>query len=152
MGEPSSPSGEMSSQAKFEAYKRRFRAARGDPRLIRGNLIPGATVDCREMQGRDARSGTALTLRAPTGNNDGYFMLYGRDGVMRGDVDPVRSEDGYERIFLLSRLTVLKGSFGEDQLQFIADMIETLQNNCTAGRTRPIASFILLEETEVSRG
>ena len=144
-GSPDTPSRE----AKYELYQKRFRQARDDPRLIRGKMIAGATVKCETMQIWDDQTGRALILRALSPDG-GHFRFHLGDNVMVGDVDPLWSED--ERIFLLSGLQVARGSFDGDPLRPIADLIETLQNTCTAGRTRHIPSFVLLEETEASRG
>ena len=150
MDEAAGSSDTPSREARYELYQKRFRQARDDPRLIRGSMIPHATVKCRTMQIWDDRANRALILRALTPDNDGNFMFYLGDNIMVGRVDPLWSED--ERIFLIRDVEVARGSFDGDQLQPIADLIETLQNTCTAGRARHIPSFVLLEETEAARG
>ncbi len=136
----------MSREARYELYKQKFRKARADPRLIRGRMIPHAEVKCKTMQIWDYQANRALILRALSPDG-GHFMFYLGDNIMVGQVEPLWSQE--ERIFLLSGLRVGRGSFEGDQLQPMADLIETLQNNCTAGRTRHIPSFVLLEKTEV---
>ena len=136
----------MSREARIELYKEKFRKARADPRLIRGRMIPHAEVKCKTRQIWDRGSNRALILRT-FGPEGGHFMFYLGDNIMVGLVEPLWTVD--ERIFLLSGLRVARGSFEGDQLQPMADLIETHENTCTERRTRHIPSFVLLEESEV---
>jgi len=157
MDEASSPA--ESSSGRLEIYMQRFRKARNDPRLVRGSLITSATVNCKApIQVRDTRNGHALTLGAGE-SNGGYFTLLAPNSYTLGQVERFRSVDGYKRIFVISDISARLGTkltnirtLDREQINYIADLIETLQNNCVGGRTRHIASFVLFDESEVPRG
>jgi hypothetical protein len=150
-----SPSGDSSSGERLARYRQRFEQARENAALVRGRLLPQATVNCRAMQATDPQSGYSLKLGA-TESNRGYIMLYwpagSSDLPLHGDSEQMASDDGYERIVSISNTSFYKDgrsnrrSLDQEQLQLVADLVATLQNSCTDGRTREIASFVLYDE------
>lgn len=134
-----------------ELYRERFRSARNNPRLIAGSAISGADVDCGLGRVADGLQGRSLNLRAHSPDG-GHFSYHVQKNMMVGRVDSFRSDDGSEEVFVLSQLKVARGSFEGDQLGSIADLIDTLKNECSYRRAHRARNFVLLEGTEVSRG
>jgi hypothetical protein len=144
--------GGASGSAAHQTYRERFRLVRGRAGLIRGTVIPGATVDCSLMQVRDLASGRILILRSSDPDGEGSFIYHLNDNMLVGRVEALQSDEAAERIFVLSKLRVTRGAFAGDQLPAIADLAETLKTLCAHADAPRITNFVLREETENSGG
>jgi outer membrane murein-binding lipoprotein Lpp len=140
--------GGASGSAAHEAYRERFRLARASAGLIRGTVISGATADCSLSQVRDPATDRVLILRSSDPDGEGSFRYHLGDNMLVGRVEALQSDEASERIFVLSKLKIARGTFAGDQLPAIADLAETLQSLCSHADAPRVTNYVLHEDTE----
>jgi len=137
-------------QARITEARAAFAKARRDPALVRGDVLPSASVSCSQNIVRSASGAAYVRIERPMPERVGYLHIeIAGQGSAYVSADFVESVDRQQRIF---RLTALTADSPKQQLLRlnqriigeVADLVQTYHAKCISTETRTVTSFVLV--------